>query len=190
VETILHQVLDLSPVILYGVAFFGLILEGNTTLFTISFLAERGFFEVAYIAPIVVTATIVGNIFWYYVGRWSIKRPNLFVKVMNMISEPFDHHLVDNPLQTIFLTKFVYGLNCATIVRAGQLKMKFPLFLKNLMAASIPWIMVVGFFGYSFGALITVTQIRYLEIVLLIAIVVFLIIKHYFSNYARKKLRK
>lgn len=189
-ETLITQVLHTSPVILYSTAFIALVLEGNTSLFTIFFLIEEGYFKINYIIPVIVASLITGGLFWFWIGKISVKRPNFFTRTMDKIADPFDDHLTDSPFRTILLTRFVYALNCATLVRAGQIKMPLRVFLKNLILAELIWLTVVGVLGYTFGAILTITQIKILEITLIIGIVLFFAVRHYITRFVRRRLRE
>jgi membrane protein DedA with SNARE-associated domain len=188
-ESIFIYALLLSPALVYVAAFAGLLLEANTLTFTIAFLTEEGFFSLPIIFPITFVGAVAGNLLWYLVGRYFAGRLGAFTRIMWALAEPFDKLLLSRPLHTIFFTKFVYGLNCAMVMRAGALGMSFRKFLYIDAVACVFWILILWPLGYFSGAVLAARFLKYIEIALLIAVVAFLLLKHFVKTYIERELR-
>ncbi len=176
---------------MYGGIFIGFMLEANTVLFSTMFLAEQHLLELSILIPVALVGSMAGNVLFYWIGYAASRKPNRYTRITDMISKPFDHHLKDRTWSTIFLTKFVYGLNCAIIVRAGQLRMPFGRFLFIDAISTLIWLAIVGAVGYGSGSFFSITaqDVKHAEIGLLIALVAFFVIKHLVSTYIKRGLK-
>ncbi len=189
-ESLFLYVFLINPFLLYALAAVGLVFEANTLLFTIGFLTEQGLFESSIIIPLAFLSTIVGNILWYVYGVLWGNHWNPYSKVMAKLASPFDSQIQHATISTVALTKFVYGLNCAAIIRAGTLRVPFRRFLLADIITAVIWMGTIWPLGYFSGGLFAVTasELRYVEIILLIAVLLFLLAKHYLSKFFKKKL--
>ena len=189
-ESLFLYAFILNPVLLYTIAAVGLMLEANTILFTIGFLTSQGLFESIIVLPLALIASVIGNIFWYYYGVLWGNHWNPYSKVMAKLASPFDAQIQKSLVYTIALTKFVYALNCAIVIRAGTLRLPFLRFLLADIITAVIWIAVVWPFGYFSGNLASVTASRfhYVEVGLLLAVLLFLLVKHYLAKRLKEKL--
>lgn len=191
-ESFIAHLVTLSPLLMYGGLFIGFMLEANTVLFSAMFLAQQGVLALGTLLPVALLGSMAGNILFYGIGYAAARKPNRYTRITDVISKPFDHHLTDRPWRTIFLTKFVYGLNCAIIVRAGQLRMPVRRFLFIDMICTLLWLLIVGTIGFGSGTFVSITasDVKYAEIGLLVAIILFITINHFVSKKIKKKLRE
>lgn len=151
-ESLLMHYLLLSPFVGYTAIFLGMIIEGDVLLFTAAFLTHQGIFNISYMLVFVFAGTIIGDVFWYLLG-FKLNHSFLFLRQqINRISRPFDKKILSRPFHTIFISKFIYGINHALLIRAGNLKLPFSEFILADLAATILWIFLVGGLGYSAGA--------------------------------------
>lgn len=189
-EHFITYITSLSPLLMYGGIFVGFMLEANTVLFSTMFLAEQHLLDLSILVPVALLGSMAGNVAFYVIGYVSSGKSNRYTRLTDLISKPFDHHLMDRTWQTIFLTKFVYGLNCAIIVRAGQLRMPLKRFVTIDVFATLIWLTIVGVIGYGSGTFFSITaqDLKHAEIGLLVALVIFFGIKHFVSTYIKKEL--
>jgi|SRR3989344_4054415 len=189
-QSLFLHLLALNPTSLYSLAFVGLLFEANTILFTVAFLTEQGIFERTIIIPLAFAGAFIGNLIWYAIGYLSAIYPNIYGRVVKFLTRPFDNALLRHPFHTVFLTKFIYGLNCAMITRAGQIKMPFWKFFKIDFLATLLWIIILWPIGEITGAVFDAAAsfVKYIEIALLIAVIAFLYGKHVISKYAKARL--
>ncbi|MEN9912798.1 MAG: hypothetical protein RLY66_206 [Candidatus Parcubacteria bacterium] len=190
-ESFITHVATLSPLLMYGGIFIGFMLEANTVLFSTMFLAEQHALNLWILLPVALIGSMAGNILFYGIGYAAAYKSNRYTRITDIISKPFDHHLHERPWRTIFLTKFVYGLNCAIIVRAGQIRMTFGKFLFIDSVCTLIWLVIVGSLGYGSGSFVSITaqELKHAEIGLLVALIIFFGIKHFISTYIKKELK-
>ncbi len=175
----------------YGIAFFGMIVEGELLLLILGFLTSQGYFNFFYMFSALLSGAIFGDFLWYWLGVRLFRNSKInFPKWIHRLSHPLDRHLRDRPEQTIFVSKFVYGTNHATLIRAGALSVNIKKFLRSNIYANLVWILCVGGLGYVFGASFPLIRkyIRAAEIVLLLTAVFFLSASHFLAlGYEKEK---
>lgn len=175
----------------YILAFFGMIFEGDGTLFTVFFLTREGFFDIGDMTMIVFVATFFGDTLWYWIGRKYIASFPRIQRWVDRFAKPFDHHLKENPTRTLLLTKFVYGAHHAVLVRAGMFRMDFKKFLRSDLVSIFVWVAVVGGFGYFSSVSLAHEKhyLRYAEVALLIALILFFAMEHSIKKFSQKEMR-
>jgi membrane protein DedA with SNARE-associated domain len=190
-EYLIHHVLSFSPPLLYGSLFIGFLFSANEIHFATMFLAQQGLLDLMYLVPIALVGSLAGNLMFFGFGVLGRKHDNFLTRITDKISKPFDHHLHDTPWRTVLLTKFVYGLNCAIPVRAGQIGISFKKFLLMDAFTTAVWFVIVGALGYGSGSFFSVTiqDIKFIEIGFLIMLVLFFVIKHFASKYIKRGLK-
>lgn len=175
----------------YGIAFAGMIVEGELLLLVFGFLTSQGYFNFFYMFAAVLLGAMSGDVLWYWLGVRLFRNSKInFPKWIHRLSHPLDRHLRDRPGKTIFVSKFVYGTNHATLVRAGALDVDIRKFLKSNVYANLVWIVFVGGLGYLFGASFPLIRkyIRAAEIVFLLIAVLFLFASHFLAlRYEKEK---
>ena len=174
----------------YIIVFLGMMFEGDTFLFIASFLAHQGIFQPI---PLFVTALwgmVLGDNLWYSLGFKLRNSDSKLVRWAEKATGPFDEHLKNNPLRTIFIAKFTYGINHAIILRAGTLKIKWKDLEKSDILATILWIVIVGALGYFSGASFGYVKhyLRYGEIAILIGLIIFLGLEYFITKKTKRKL--
>jgi membrane protein DedA with SNARE-associated domain len=170
----------------YAVVFIGMILEGDIVLFTSSFLAHQGFFDIGDLAFFILTGVFIGDSLWYLAGRLidnhlsGNSRMSLVNRWVTKIAMPLDTHLLNYPFRTIFISKFAYGLHHALLTRLGMLRFSWKRFVKIDFIANISWVFIVGGLGYFSGAAFFASKhyLRFAEVGLLLALILFLIVEH------------
>lgn len=174
----------------YGVAFVGMIVEGELLLLVFAFLTSQGYFNFFYMFASVFFGAIFGDVLWYWLGVYLFRNSKIqFPAWVHRLSHPLDRHLRDRPGKTIFISKFVYGTNKATLTRAGALDVNMKKFLVSNVYANLVWILSIGGLGYVFGASIPLMRkyIRDVEIILLLTAVLFLVASHFIALYYEKE---
>ena len=176
----------------YSLMFLGMLIEGEIVLFTVAFLTHQRFFDFGDAALTVMVGVFVGDILWYHLGSHLNHHFKFIRKWMEKFSTQLDSHLVKNSFRTIFLSKFAYGLNKATMLRAGSLQIPFKKFLQADLVSSLAWIAVIGTLGYvsSASLLLLKHYLRFAEIGLAAALLLFLILNHYLTRLSEKEIEK
>ncbi len=144
--------LTLSQPIGYILVFVGMIIEGDVLLFTTAFLVHQGVFNIGYMLIIVLAGAIFGDTLWYILGFRLNNYFPFLRRCVDKVARRFDNQLVNRSFHTIFISKFVYGIHHALLIRAGYLKLPFKKFAAVDFPAIILWVAVIGGFGYVAGA--------------------------------------
>jgi membrane protein DedA with SNARE-associated domain len=162
---------------------------GDIVLFTSGFLVYQGIFGWDKALLAILLGVAIGDNLWYVLGE-TIKENSRIGRFIKRLTEPFDEHLKNRTARTIFFAKFTYGLYQPMLLKAGQLRLPFKEFLKGDILASIVWIILVGGLGFVSGASFYIIRryLRYTEISLLVAIVIFILISRLVANISKKEL--
>ena len=194
-ETLLMHYLPSWQPIAYVLLFIGMMFEGDTILFIAAYLTHEGYFA---LVPMLLTALwgiILGDNLWYSLGLKLRKAPSgsmlqFVTKWAEGLTKPFDEHLREKPFRTIFISKFTYGFNRATITRAGMLNLKWKKIEESDILATLIWMSIVGGLGYFSSASLGYLKnyLRYGEVSLLVAVILFFLIERFIATQSRKHL--
>ncbi len=174
----------------YALIFLGMIIEGEAILFTVAFLTSIGFFDIGDTLFFSFSGLIIGDILWYFLGKNYISKYPKIKDWVDRFAKPVDRHLLDRPFRTILLTKFVYGVHHAVLMRAGMFEMNFRKFLKNDLLAITIWFPVIWCLGY-FGSIPIIhskKSLRFAEVVLIAGLIIFFSVEHLIKKSVEKKL--
>jgi len=147
----LHYLTAWEPLALLAV-FFAVIIEGDMALFAAAYLVNQGFFGATEIMIVVPTAVFSGDWMWYGIGRWGRLPAARLSRWACRLAGPIDGQLAKRPGRAIFISKFAYGLNHITLMRAGAMKIAPKVFLLGDTPAGVMWMLIIGGLGYGFGA--------------------------------------
>jgi len=188
-ESLLFQYLILWKPLGYFLIFLGLALEGDTALFIAAFLTYHGFFDLGKFLLVAFIGAIVGDVFFYWLGHKINNSSSFFNKITSRIKFA-DSHLIERLPHTIFISKFVYGIHHLIILRASVLNISLKKIIKHDLLPTLLWILTIGGLGYLFGASFSLIKksVRFVEIGLLIALIIFFIIEKFVKKRSEKKL--
>ena len=168
----------------YPLIFVALMFEGEITFFTISFLTQQGLFNPFSVFIIAFAGAMAGDILWFWLG-YELQKLHISVpflrRWMTRLAKPIDELLLNQTNHTLFVSKFTYGFNHLTLMRAAMLGIKFRSIIKVELIATFAWILAVGGLGYFAGASFTLIKgyLKYGEIALLLFIVAFFTLWHF-----------
>lgn len=178
----------------YILLFFMMVLEGEIFLILAATLAHLKAFDLGDVFLVSLGGVIVGNVLWYHLG--AIIGTHGFTKKIVIYAEKtilyFLPHFRDRPFTSIFISKFIYGINHAVVIMAGVFKIDFILFLKAESLASVVWVILQMSVGYFFGyAAIKITHnvSRFVFIIATFVIAFILLQKLSINLYERYKHR-
>ena len=189
-ESIFFQYLTFFRPIGYAAAFLGVALEGDVVLLAFAFIESQRFFDPGDMFIVIYVGALVGDSFFYWLGAKIQKEGSLISRWAGNIGAPFDEHIINRPIHTIFISKLAYGIHHALLTRAGMLRVGFKkMFFPDIIAVFF-WELIIGGLGYLSGAYFVLVK-RYLhfaEVGLLIAILLFVGISHIVKKYSTKYL--
>lgn len=159
----------------YTILFVAMVLEGEIFLVVAGMLAALDAFDIGDILWISISGVVLGNAMWYSLG--SALENRAFAKGMIRWAEKvitfFLPKFREKPFKSIFFSKFIYGVNRATVIMSGVLHIPFKLFFKAELLASIVWVTLYSSIGYFFGyTAISITRKTSHFILLAVAFVV------------------
>lgn len=188
-EQIILQILNDWGWLIYFVVAFIMLFEGEMILFLTTYLARQGYLNIYILIPMAFCAAIIGDCLWFEFGSRLAK--NEWVgKRLSKVAGPIDKFLTKHPFRTIFISKFTYGLNRATLVRVRASGVPFSKFIKIELFTIIVWMTVICSLAFaSFAAFEQMKQnIKFAEIGLLIAIACFILISKVIAKIGRKNI--
>ncbi len=174
----------------YLFIFVGLLIEGHAFVFLAYFLTGQGVFNFWLISLIVILGVFTEDLFWFWLGVQLKKRSTKFNEWAEKLAKPFDTHLINRPVRTIFISKFTYGINRAILMRAGSLGIDFKKLLKGNFSASAIMVSILGSLGYFSKASFELAK-HYLklgEFTILLFIGILFLADHFVSKYFKKTL--
>jgi membrane protein DedA with SNARE-associated domain len=191
-ETIFLQYIGEWGWLIYAAIFIFMFIEGDVILFTAFYLANSGHLNVSLLVVVAVVGVTVGDIIWYKIGEHLEKRSAFFRKIAARITKTVDKRLQRNPISTLCITKFTYGIHHAVLLRAGATRLSFKKYFWTMFFAGAFWTTVIGGLAYFFASSMDLIKkyIKYGEIGLLIGLVVFFIVMHLLSKLGNKEIKE
>ncbi len=176
----------------YAAVFLLMMVEGDVTLFTFSFLTSQGLFVIPYMLLAVVMGTLFGDAMWYAMGRYGFQvRIFAWLKVIVIhMSSPFVDHLRIRPFHTLFVSRFTYGIHHALLARAGMLKLPFRTVFSIDVPAILCWTVVIGGIGYFAGTSFEFVKqwVRVGQGALFVIVIGFIILDRSIRNRVKQRL--
>lgn len=166
-----------------------MIFEGDAVLFISAFLVHQGALSLLPVLLTTLWGMILGDNLWYSLGLKLKKSDSFLNKWAEKLTQPFDEKLKSSPLQTIFLSKFTYGIGHVIFFRAGALKIKWRKIEQSDILATLFWMSIVGSLGYFSGASFSYIKhyLRFGEIALLLGLFIFFGLEYLITKKANKK---
>lgn len=137
----------------YVVIFFGVLIEGEIFLILAGVSTHIGLFSLMEIIPLILFAAVLKTIFGYQLGVYIRNRfhKNIFVSFIDKKINAFLPRFEEKPFWSIFLSKFIYGINHFTIIFAGYKKIPRPTYFKAEGISSVIWLTLLFSLGYFFS---------------------------------------
>ncbi len=132
------------------------VVEGPIVTVIAAWLASRGIIEFWPLAAVVITADLVGDLIFYALGRYGIKRlPRRWRARLGLHGSRLHSlvaHFEEKGGRTLVFGKVTHSAGAAILVAAGVAKMPFAQFVLFNLLATIPKSFVFLVLGYSLGA--------------------------------------
>ncbi len=171
----------------YLILFVAMVLEGETLLIIAGMLASLNAFDIGDVLWIAFGGVVLGNMLWYYLGHKISHKSfakNIILRADKAVKY-FLPHFHQKPFKSIFFSKFIYGVNRATVFMSGVFKIKFRLFMEAEVLASTIWVLLYASIGYFFGytAVQMTHNIALLALLAVLFVVGFILFKKIFAHY-------
>ena len=180
IEPFYNLVLN-HPILAYGVLFLGVFWEGELTLIIAGIFVHLGIFSLPFTIIVSVLAAVLKTFLGYRLGAYlGAKFPHSpILKYFERKVFYFLPRFKDRPFWSIIISKFIYGVNNATLVFAGYVKADFKMYLKAEFASSLVWLGSMFALGLYFSrrALAFNTSFRSFSLMVLLFIIGFMILQ-------------
>jgi membrane protein DedA with SNARE-associated domain len=137
----------------YGlwVLFIGTILEGEIVLVVAGFLAQAGLFPYWQVVAVAVTGGVLGDQFYFYLGRWKgeaiVWRVRAFSRRADKAMELIDHWHG----WLIPASRFLYGFRILLPITFGMIGTPPTRFALLNVASAVPWAVMFSAGGFLLG---------------------------------------
>ncbi len=168
------------------------IIEGPIITVIAAFLASQGYFNIFLVYLIVVIGDLVGDFFYYGIGRFghTIARTKLGRKlgIKEHHLDKITHHYNIHSGKTLLAGKWTQTLGVFVLAGAGVAKMPVGRFLLYITMATLPkslLLVLIGYYvGYAFQKIDSIFQkIGFIGI----AVVIIAIAVYFIHRYMKKK---
>jgi len=174
----LTHVLENYQVLIYLFIFLGLIIEGEFTLISIGILLHLGALNLYLILLFVILGLLSKTILGYHLGilihnRWNHTR---FLKhIENRVSSVMPH-FKQKPFWSIFISKFILGVNNIVIIFSGYHRVDVRKYFKAEFCSTIIWVPALILIGYIFSitAIAISREIWRFSFIILVLIILFI----------------
>ncbi len=168
-----HQIL------IYGFIFLGLLFEGEFVLIASGILIHLGALNFIFTLIFVLLGGFCKTLIGYHIGRVIHKRwhETKFLKHIEMRVSLLMPRFNQRPFWSIFISKFIMGVNHVVIIFSGYIGIDYKKYLKAEISSTIIWAPVLLIIGYIFGyaALQVSREIWRFSLVALLLIIGFII---------------
>lgn len=164
----------------YLFIFIGLVFEGEFFIIFSGILTHIGALNFFYTLAFILLGGFVKTLLGYQIGRlihnkWHETR---FLKHIEKRVRNVMPRFKKKPFWSIFISKFIIGLNHIVIIYAGFLKINYKKYLKAEIASTVIWAPLLLYIGYLFGytALSISKEIWKFSLIVLLLIIGFMLL--------------
>lgn len=174
-------------VLAYGALFAAMLIEGETFLIIAGMLASLRAIDFGDVLWVAFVGVLLGDALWYMLGMFVARAEKLsfLARAAEKSVTPFLPRFRERPFLSIFLSKFIYGVNHGVLILSGIIRVPFPLYMKAETVASFVWVATYAVAGYMFGHAAVAFTKKASHFVLLIAIfvVAFILLQKLATSY-------
>jgi membrane-associated protein len=174
---LLTLLVDHNEILAYLIIFVGLIFEGEVVLIVTGILSHLGALNIYFAFCFILVGGFAKTLLGYHIGkiihdRWHETKFLKYVekRVLNIMP-----HFNEKPFWSIFISKFIFGVNHMVIIFSGYERINYKKYLKAEISATLIWaplLLGLGYF-FSFTALNISREIWKFTFVILILMILF-----------------
>ena len=137
----------------YLIIFFGLVFEGEVVVITAGVLSYLGALDFWVSLIFILAGGITKAFGCYYLGTLLAKRYNdsKFLKYLRKRVLYFMPRFEERPFWSIFISKFINGVNYWIAIFSGYVKISFKTYLKAEIFSTVIWAPLLLSLGYFFS---------------------------------------
>lgn len=165
----------------------GMLVEGLLFALTVMFLISVGIVSPLPAVLSVAIGAVLEQWLLYYVGT-RLKNFSKLSVYVNKIAGKLDEHIQKRALHTFLISKFVYGVHKAILIRSGMLRISLNNFWKASLVSTLFWLLVICAFSYYFSAyLVKFAKFSgWVNALPFILIVFFLLLEKFLGKYLKR----
>jgi len=163
--------------IAYFFILLGLIFEGEVILIITGILSHLGALNIYFSFGFIVVGALAKTFLGYYIGksihnRWHDTRFLKYIEKRVLYIMP---RFKEKPFWSIFISKFIFGLNNMVIIFSGYQRIEYKKYLKAELISTAIWAPLLFGLGYffSFTALRITKEIWKFSLIILVLMIVF-----------------
>lgn len=178
--TVLTTLIATHALLVYALLLIAVTFEGELALLVLGMLSHAKVIPIVDAIIIGVVGAILKTLWSYYLGvvlKRHIPKNGLFDFIERRVHGAFPN-FKEKPFLSIFLSKFIYGLNHLTGIFSGYTGTPFTTFAKAELSSSALWLILLFSIGYffSFAAFSVTHNLQKVAIILLGCIIGFLVL--------------
>lgn len=188
------EIVDLLFKFRYAILFPVAFLEGPAVAVVAGFMIAIGFMSFLPVYLILVSANILGDIVYYFIGRLvprkKLDRVLSFFRISDKSIKRTEAMFVKNRKKAIIFGKIAHAVGSVFLITAGIVKIPLDEYLKLGTLIELPkaliFLMIGYYFGRSVGNLGKVVD--YSIIGFILATIILIMANHLISKYADKQI--
>jgi len=150
---LLVRLVENHQILAYLIIFVGLIFEGEFFLITTGVLLHLGALSFYVVPTFIFLGLLSKTFFGYHLGRilhdkWNHTK---FLRHVEKRISSVMPNFKEEPFWSIFVSKFIMGLNHLVIIFSGYQKIDFKKYLKAELCATLIWAPLLLSLGYLFS---------------------------------------
>lgn len=150
---ILNHLVENHHVWAYLVIFLGLVFEGEVVVITAGVLSYLGVLDFGFALFFVLAGAIAKTLGCYYLGTiiYNNWNEHKFFKYLEKRVLYFMPKFKQKPFWSIFISKFISGVNYMVLIFSGYNRINFRTYLKAEVLSTILWAPLLLSLGYFFS---------------------------------------
>ncbi len=176
---LLKHLVEGHEALAYAMIFAGIIFEGEFIIICTGILAYLGALDVYSVFVFILCGGVGKTFLGYYIGTVINKnwKETKFVKYLERRVSYVMPHFEARPFWSIFLSKFILGVNHIVIIFSGFKRIPLKTYLKAEFISTVIWAPLLLSLGYFFGytALNVSREIWRFSLIVLLLVIGFII---------------
>lgn len=176
---LLTRLVENHQIMVYGLIYLGLIFEGEAVVILVGILAHLGALNIWFSLLFIILGAFSKTFLFYWFGGFLFRKFNhhrFFSYIQKRVYNVFPRFKT-KPFWSIFISKFINGVNYLVVIFAGYEKIEYKKFLKADIFSTVIWAPLLLSIGYFFGqtALNVSNEIWKFSMVVIVLFVIFIV---------------
>ncbi len=173
----------------YLVMFAAMFTDAALTVFAAVFLVSVGALSLLPTVFVLLAGIFCEQLGFYWLGT-RLSTHDRLSRWADKLAAPFDRHLQARPFHTLLISKFIYGMHRAMLIRSGMLRLPLGKFTKYALANGVIWLAAVGGLGFLFSESYQEFKryFAYAELIFLVLVVVYFVTQRLLARRLEKEL--